>query len=184
VLNLWIKKYYSEKGFGKQHYKWIWKDNKESINVLDETAFNRPKAYNSEYAHKKGKGIRARQFKNPESAICVLTPKGNYCKIVNLRVEQISLKTKAEFLKAVGVKTVYCDKRNLGLKKFGIETKLIHKHNNPLERKFGYKQAIHNFSKYPKLLIAYLLLRHMGFSTEDIVKAFHEMYLDKLFQII
>jgi len=177
---MWEKVYYkSYKGF-----KWHWRKDRQKIAILDETALNKPKAYTTEYARRKKKGIRSRQFKNPLSAIAVITPKGNFCRIVEKRVEQIPLREKAQLLLELGINEVYCDNRSLGLTKFGIKTHLIKKRKNDLERKFGYKSAIHNFQKISRLAIAYILLRHMGFSSEDIIKAFHEIYLEKLFQII
>ena len=136
---VWVKKYYkSFKG-----YKWVWV-NEITKNYLDETCFNRPRSYTTEYAHKKGKAIRPRQYKtNPISAICLMTPNGNYAYLVRCRIERIPLKVKAKFLKQLGITKVNCDKRNLGLRKFGIETKLVPKPENEIERLFGYKSAIH-----------------------------------------
>jgi len=162
---MWIKKKYrSYKGF-----KYVWVSPKPTITVLDETSLNKPKSYTTEYAKSHGKGIRARQYKNPKSAICVMSPKGNYAKIVDMRVEQIPLKVKAEFLKSLGITSIYCDSRNLGLTKYGIETKLIPKRKNPLERLFGYKSAIH---KLPSN------------TPYQVVMAKHIEYLSKLFTIV
>jgi len=162
---MWIKKKYrSYKGF-----RYVWKPKPLCITVLDETALNKPKAYTTEYAKSHGKGIRSRQYKNPKSAICVMSPNGNFCKIVNLRVEQIPLKLKAEFLKSLGITEVYCDSRNLGLNKYGIETKLIPKRKNPLERLFGYKSAIHRLPSNTPY--------------ETVIQK-HIEYLSKLFTIV
>jgi len=162
---VWIKREYrSYKGF-----RYVWVPETPKITVLDETALNRPRAYTTEYAKSHNKGIRSRQYKNPKSAICVMSPNGNFCKIVNLRVEQIPLKLKAEFLKSLGITEVYCDSRNLGLNKYGIETKLIPKRKNPLERLFGYKSAIHRLPSNTPY--------------ETVIQK-HMEYLSKLFTII
>ena len=145
---VWVKKYYkSFKG-----YKWIWV-NEITENYLDETCFNKPRSYTTEYAHKKGKAIRVRQYKNnPISAICLMSPKGNFAKLVRKRVERITLKEKAEFLKELGITNVLCDHRSLGLKRFGINAKLVKKPKNEIERLFGYKSAIHRLpSNTPQL---------------------------------
>jgi len=162
---VWIKKQYrSYKGF-----RYVWVSPKPQIIVLDETALNKPRAYTTEYAKSHNKGIRSRQYKNPKSAICVMSPNGNFCKIVNLRVEQIPLKLKAEFLKSLGITQVYCDSRNLGLRRYGIETKLIPKRKNPLERLFGYKSAIHRLPSNTPY--------------ETVIQK-HIEYLSKLFTIV
>jgi len=120
---VWVKKEYrSYKG-----HKWIWKPNKPKIAQLDSTCFNKPKAYNSEYAHAKGKKIRSRQYSKAISAICVIGENIEASLIVPKRVEQIKLETVANWLKKLGVHQVKCDKRFLGLRRFGIKTSIISK---------------------------------------------------------
>jgi len=169
---MWVKKYYSEKGYGKgkkRYYRWVWEKSKPQVNMLDETCFNKPKGYTSEYAHSTGKRITTRQYKNGKSAICVVTPKGSFAKIVNKRVERITLEDKAELLKSLGITEVYCDRRSLGLTKFGITTRLISKRFNLNEKRFGYKTAIH---KLPMN------------APQHEVETLHLEYLSKLYTIV
>jgi len=165
---MWIQKAY--KSFSG--FKWVWVSEENKEFSLDETCFNKPKCYTTEYAEKNHKRISARQYKNGLSAICLKSPNGNKAIIIKQRVETITLKTKAEFLRSCNIDTktaIKVDYRNLGLKKFGFNVVLAKKHQQPIERLFGYKTAIHQLPTN---------------TPQEITEAIHRKYLSKLFEII
>jgi len=163
---MWIKK-----KLKNGSYKWIWKHILDS-NYIDIVGLTKPKAYSTSWCKQHNKSYKPREYKEPISAIILITLRGKFCYLVRAKVNQLTIRREyktliLKILKELDIKTVKADSKFLWLKRHGIKVILVPKWRNVCEYYNGFKRGIHKRFRYktPKqiVMLAYLLYLRKNF---------------------
>jgi len=162
---MWIKK---KTNYG---FKWIWKHEITS-NFIDIVGLTKPKAYSTSWCKANNIGYKPREYKQPISAIIIITPKARFCYLVKAKVNQLTIRKQykaliLEILRELNVKAIKADSKFIWLNKHGIKVEIIPKWRNVCEYYNGLKRGIHVRFRYktPKSIVlnAYLLYLRKNF---------------------